>query len=92
MLYERVDDATKSMFVPRYVIDVQAVSGKQRYRIEMTQGSESSTLTINLVAAPAPSIEEQARDATEYPHSVTIELSFLVLPRPVPERHSSSPT
>ena len=80
LLYTRIDDATKKMFVPRYVLDVQTVSGQQRYRMSMAQRDTSSTLEINLVAAPALSLTEQARDATEYRHSLTIQLEFLVSP------------
>jgi hypothetical protein len=80
VLYNRVDDPTRKMFVPRYSIDVQTVSGLQRYRIAMGQRETSSTLEVNLIAAPAAALMEQARDAAEYPHSVIVQLDFLVVP------------
>jgi hypothetical protein len=78
LLYTRIDDATHKLFLPRYTLDIQVVSGQPRYRISMSQRLDSSTLEVNLVAAPAPSLAEAARSAEEYPHSVTLQLEFLV--------------
>lgn len=80
VMYARIDDPGKKLFVPRYVLDVQTVSGKQRYRISMAQHEASSTLEVNLVATPASALGDQARDASEYPHLLTIQLDFLVSP------------
>ncbi|HSN19254.1 MAG TPA: hypothetical protein VLS49_01165 [Usitatibacter sp.] len=80
LLYARISDPSRKLYVPRYVLDEQSVSGEQRYRVAMTQGQASSTLEVNLVAAPAPAIAEAARDAAEYPHTVKIRLEYLVAP------------
>ena len=64
--------------MPRYGLDVPTVYGRQRYRIAMTQGETTSTLQVNLLALPAPTIAEQARDAEEYPHTLGVFLDFLV--------------
>lgn len=78
LVYSRVDDPTRKAYVPRYVLDVQSVSGQQRYRIAMTQGETTSTLTVHLVATTPPTPAAQAPGATELPHLLTIALDFLV--------------
>jgi hypothetical protein len=80
VLYTRIADATRKLYVPRYVLDVQTVSGQQRYRIAMTQGAVSSTLQVSLVAAVPPALGDAAGGAAEYPHALTIQLEYLVAP------------
>jgi hypothetical protein len=77
-LFDSVSDPAKKLFVPRYGVDVQAVSGQDRYRVSMSQQNATSTLEVNLVSAPAESLAEQARDARAYPHRVVVVLDFLV--------------
>jgi hypothetical protein len=80
LLYSRVDDASRKLFVPRYALDVLTVSGQQRYRVAMAQHEISSTLEVNLVALPAVALGDAARDAAEYPHLLGIQLEFLIAP------------
>lgn len=80
LVYTRVDDATRKGYLPRYALDLQTVSGQQRYRIAMAQGETSSTLTVHLVAAMPPTPAQQAPDATELAHQLVIALDFLVSP------------
>jgi hypothetical protein len=80
LLYTRVDDATRKLFVPRYALDVLTVSGQQRYRVAMVQHEISSTLEVNLVAMPAAALGDAARDAAEYPHRLGIQLEYLIAP------------
>lgn len=80
LLYTSLADAAKKLYVPRYALDVQTVSGQQRYRLSMSQGDVSSTLQVHLVAAAPASLGDAARDAREYPHALTIVLEFLVAP------------
>jgi hypothetical protein len=79
LVYSRVDDG-RSGYVPRYALDVQTVSGQQRYRVAMAQGATSSTLTVHLVAARPPATAQQAPDATELAHQLVVALDFLVSP------------
>ena len=80
VLYTRIADATKKLYVPRYALDVQAVSGQQRYRVAMTQGEAASSLQVMLVATPAPALGDAAREATEYPHVASVHLEYRVAP------------
>jgi hypothetical protein len=80
LLYARIVDPAKKLYVPRYALDVQVVSGQQRYRISMIQGQTASTLEVNLVAAVAPALAQSAGDAAEYPHDLTIRLEYLIAP------------
>ena len=78
LLYTHVDDPNKKLYVPRYVLDVQNVSGQTRYRMKMLQQAESLMLEVNLIAVPPPALGESARDAEEYRHLLTIQLEFFV--------------
>ena len=80
LVYTRVDDATRKGYIPRYALDVQTVSGQQRYRIAMAQGETSSTLTAHLVAVMPPTPAQQAPGATELAHQLVVALDFLVSP------------
>lgn len=80
LLYSHPADPAKKLYVPRYGLDVQTVSGQQQYRISMTQKGASVALTIHLVVGPAESLREAARTAEEYPHEFTISLTFLQSP------------
>lgn len=78
LLYTRVDDPSKKMYVPRYVLDVHTVSGQTRYRMKMFQQAERLMLEVNLVAVAPPALSESARDAEEYRHLLSIQLEFFV--------------
>lgn len=80
LLYTHPTDSSKKFYVPRYWIDVQTVSGQQRYRISMTEQSGSSMLTIHLVKGVPEPLRDVARGADEYPHDIAISLSFLQSP------------
>jgi hypothetical protein len=78
LLFTSVSDSTKKLYVPRYSVDVQTVSGQDRYRVSMAQHNTASTLEVNLVGTPAESLGEAARTATAYPHNVAVSLDFKV--------------
>jgi hypothetical protein len=80
LFYTLDSDPTAKFYIPRYSVDVQRVSGQQRYRIALVDENEVSALTIHLVKAPADSIQDAARDAREFPHDVDIILDFLQAP------------
>lgn len=80
LLYTGISDPGRKLYVPRYILDLQTVSGQQRYRMAMSQGTTSSTLEVNLIATVSPAIADAARDAAEYPHAVRIRLEYLVAP------------
>src|SRR5207302_11182173 len=78
LIFSGVADGSKKYYVPQYALDVQSVSGQDRYRLSMSQQNGKPTLEVNLVAAPDPSIAEEARSASAYPHRVAVVLDFLV--------------
>ena len=78
LLFDNVSDATKKLYIPRYTLDMQTVSGQDRYRISMAQRGPASTLEVNLVATPDESLGDAARTASPYPHRVVATLDFLV--------------
>lgn len=80
LLYHRPDDPSKLLYVPRYRIALQTVSGQQRYRIAMGQQNGAWTLTIHLARGPAEALGDAARDATECPHRIEVTLSALQAP------------
>ena len=80
LLYRHPVDPAKKLYLPRYGLDEQTVSGQQQYRISMAQKGAAVTLTIHLVVGPAESLREAARQAEEYPHEFTISLTFLQSP------------
>jgi hypothetical protein len=84
LLYSLPADPAAKLYIPQYAVDIQLVSGQQRYRISMTDQNEVSSLTVNLVKSPAGAISaavrEAAGNAQEYPHSITITLDFLQAP------------
>lgn len=80
LVFTSISDSSKKLYVPHYSLGVDMVEGGQRYQIAMAQQQASSTLTVGLVVMMPPDVASAAPDATEYPHVVTIELSFLIAP------------
>lgn len=78
LMYDRISDPSKKLYVPRYALDVQSVSGQDRYRMSMSQRNGTAVLEVNLSSAPADALAEQARDAEAYPHRVDVSLDFKV--------------
>lgn len=82
LLYAHPADLVRKLYLPRYSLDVQTVSGQHQYRISMAQQGQGATfkLTIHLVKGPAESLGEAAKNADEYPHEIAITLDFLQFP------------
>ena len=80
LLFARADDPSKKLYLPRYELDVQLVSGQRHYRIAMSELSGKARLTVSLLVGPAESLRDSARDAEELPHKIEIHLQFLAAP------------
>ena len=80
LLYSRPEDAAKKLYLPRYSLDVESVSGRRRYRVAMTERQGVASLTVGLVGGPAESLVEAARDAEQLPHEIAVVLEYLVAP------------
>ncbi len=78
ILYEDSKDATKKLYLPRYKVATQRVSGKAQFRIALAQNSVDSggQLIVYLEKFPAPEIETLVTNATHLPHRVQLSLNF----------------
>jgi hypothetical protein len=74
MLLEDAADSVRKLYVPRYRVATQNVSGQQRYRMSLEPAGNEWTLTVHLERFPAPAIEQAARTANEIQHSVAVIL------------------
>jgi len=77
-LFEDPADKTKKLYLPRYRISEQNVSGSQQYRISLDQVGNAWSLIINLDKYPAPTIEVDSRSASELAHQVAIILRYQI--------------
>lgn len=80
LLYGHPSDPSKKLVVPRYALGAQTVSGRQEYRMAMTQQATKSTLTVHLTKGPRDAIADAARNAQEFPHEIAVRLEFLRSP------------
>jgi hypothetical protein len=78
--YTDPDDLTRAMYVPRYSIALETVSGQQRYRVLMAAQGAAWTLTVYMVTAPAQPLADSVRAGDEVPHAAAVSLNFLVQP------------
>jgi len=77
-LFEDPADKTKKLYLPRYRISEQNVSGSQQYRISLDQVGNAWSLIINLDKYPAPTIESDSRNDSELAHQVAIILRYQI--------------
>ncbi len=77
-LFEDPADTTKKLYLPRYRISEQNVSGSQQYRISLEQDGNAWSLIINLDKYPAPTIEADSHNASELAHQVAILLRYQI--------------
>ena len=77
-LFEDPADKTKKLYLPRYRISEQNVSGSQQYRISLEQEGNAWSLLINLDKYPAPAIEADSRNASELAHQAAILLRYQI--------------
>jgi hypothetical protein len=80
LLYSDSSNLARKFYIPRYVLSVQTVSGRQEYRIAMGQDASGSTLTVHLQSVPAEPISDVARDAEVFPHDIAVRFEFLSSP------------
>jgi hypothetical protein len=77
-LFEQPADGNQKLYLPRYRVGQQTVSGAQQYRMLFKQVGTAWTLTIHLEKFPAHEIEEKVgQGVPELAHNVTkVYLSF----------------
>lgn len=76
LLFEAADDPGRKLYLPRYRLGEEVVSGERRYRVALRPEGEGWTLAVGLERYPAPEIEVAARDAEVIPHTVAVLLRF----------------
>jgi hypothetical protein len=76
--FEDPADKTKKLYLPRYRISEQNVSGSQQYKISLVQEGNAWSLIINLDKYPAPTIEADSHNASELAHQVAILLRYQI--------------
>jgi hypothetical protein len=78
VLFELPQDASKQVYVPRYRIATQRVSGQLRFRIALEQDKEGvgGKLIVFLEKYPAPALERMIANAGEMRHELLVILNF----------------
>ena len=78
VLFEDPSDPSRKYYLPRYGLGEDNVSGQARYRASLEKDGEGWRLVFHLVRYPAPELQDQASQASELPHDVSIILRYLV--------------
>ena len=75
-LFEEAADANKKLYLSRYRIATEDVSGKIQYRVSIEENDQGWNLAIYLEKYPAPKIEIQSREAKEIDKTVAVILKY----------------
>jgi hypothetical protein len=79
VLFEQPADANQKLYIPRYWMGQQTVSGTQQYRMSFKKVETTWILAIHLEKFPADEIPpEKLRGAQELAHVPSVELVFQV--------------
>lgn len=76
ILFERATDPAQKLYLPRYQLAEEEVSGQRRYRMSMRPDGQKWVLELYLQAYPAPSLEPQIRNAQAIAAQVTVVLNY----------------
>ena len=77
-LFEDARNAQSKVYLPRYRLAEEVVSGKPQFRVRLEQVEQGGRLTIFLEKFPAPALGEAARTSAEIPHSIGVILKARV--------------
>jgi hypothetical protein len=83
VLFEQAADPAQKLYLPRYRVAEQTVSGRQRFRISLDDRPSSRGLTVHLEKYPAEELGVEARQAKEIDHQVEVLLRYRI-----PTNHS----
>src|SRR5262249_30989080 len=78
VLFEGAADATKKLFLPRYHLAQQNVSGQAQYRASLGKSGDGWALTMYLEHYPAEAASLASRDAQELPRQVARLLRYVI--------------
>lgn len=76
VLFEEAMDANKKLYLSRYRIANEEVSGKIQYRVSLEGQVQGWNLIIYLEKYPSPKIEIQSREAQEIDKTVAVILKY----------------
>lgn len=76
ILFEEAADANKKLYLPRYRLVEETVSGQRRYRLSLESFGQGWNLIVYLEAYPAPKIETQISNAQIIAHEARISLKY----------------
>lgn len=75
-LFEEAANSSKKLYLSRYRIATDDVSGKIQYRVSIEEKDRGWNLAIYLEKYPAPKIEIQSREAKEIDKTVAVILKY----------------
>jgi Tectonin domain len=75
-LFEKANDSTQKLYLPRYRIAEELVSGQPQYRISLSLLKERWHLTIHLESYPTAAIEQASHGAEILDHQVGVFLTY----------------
>jgi hypothetical protein len=78
VLCEEASDPGKKLYLARYRIAEQIVSGQPQYQMSLGRSGQGWNLAIHLERYPPPEMMEAAREAMEINHTVTVILKHHV--------------
>jgi hypothetical protein len=76
LIFEDPPDQAKKLYLPRYRVSEQNISGSQQFKISLEKAGNGWSLTIYLDKYPAPKIEVESRGASELAHQVAVLLRY----------------
>jgi hypothetical protein len=79
VLFEGLKDSSERLYLPRYKLAVQTVSGDQQYRVRFARQGTGWNLEVYLEKYPAPELGDAARTAKELPHQTKLLLRYNLL-------------
>lgn len=75
-LFEEAADANKKLYLPRYRLAEETVSGQRRYRLSLEPFGQGWNLIVYLEAYGAPKIEAQISKAQIITHEAQVSLKY----------------
>ncbi|MCI0625616.1 MAG: hypothetical protein L0387_28880 [Acidobacteria bacterium] len=76
VLFEDLQETAKRLYLPRYRLAVQTVSGETQYRVRFYKQGTGANLEVYLEKYPASELGDSARAAQELPHSTKVLLRY----------------
>jgi hypothetical protein len=82
VLFEDVKDHAKQLYLPRFRLATQTVSGDSQYRVRLVKEGSGANLVVYLEKYPAPELGDAARKAQEIAFQTKVVLRYELPARP----------